>query len=359
MARVQLESVSKRYDNGAQPLAEFNLTIDQGELFTLLGPSGCGKSTALRMIAGFIQPSTGRILFDDLDVTHAPANRRNAGMVFQNYALFPHLSVGRNIGFGLDVRKVPRSETQIRVEAALRRVGLEGYAERPVHSLSGGQQQRVALARALVIEPAVLLLDEPLSNLDARLREETRGEIRAVQKAAGLTCLYVTHDQAEAMAMSDRIAVLDAGRLHQVATPREIYHRPATAFVASFIGQSNLLPAAVLALSVERVRLELDGGHRIEVPRVAGTPSASLAVGDRVMLSMRPERFALALENGNASGISGRVASAEFNGATNSYRIAWQGRELTVAMADSPAAPVPGDEVLLAPDEAFAWIVEQ
>ncbi|KFF58286.1 spermidine/putrescine ABC transporter ATP-binding protein, partial [Cryobacterium sp. MLB-32] len=274
-------------------VADLSLDIGDGEFFTLLGPSGCGKSTTLRMVAGFVQPSDGRIMFDDDDMTTTAPNKRGTGMVFQNYALFPHMTVRANISYGLNVRKVSSGEKAARIDEALQQVGLEGYGERRIDMLSGGQQQRVALARALVIRPNVLLLDEPLSNLDAKLREETRTEIRATQKAAGTTCLYVTHDQAEAMAMSDRVAILEAGILHQVGSPRDIYHRPATAFVARFIGRSNVLTGTVVATQGDNIRVRVADGTVFTAPRVANTASDLVSVDDDVAVSLRPEAITL------------------------------------------------------------------
>src|SRR4030095_6608242 len=229
----------------------------------LLGPSGCGKSTILRMVAGFEEPTSGRIFFDSRDVTTKPPNRRGIGFVFQNYALFPHLSVAENVGFGLRVRKVTAEEAKKRVAEALNDVQLAGLGGERVDRLSGGQQQRVALARALVIRPSLLLLDEPLSNLDAKLREDTRAMLRALRRSNSPTTVYVTHDQAEAMGMSDRSACLYRGRIHQVGTPEEIYERPATRFVADFIGRNNVLDATVTAVSDQSVRLRLLGWPRI------------------------------------------------------------------------------------------------
>jgi len=227
-----------------------DLDIAPGELFFLLGPSGCGKTTLLRMIAGFVEPTRGTIAFrgisgEERDVTHLQPNRRNTGMVFQSYALWPHMTVGANVGFGLGVRKVAAAERDRRVREALALVRMEAYVDRKPNQLSGGQQQRVALARALVVRPSVLLLDEPLSNLDAKLRTELRSEIRRICKESGLTTVYVTHDQKEALSMADRIALMRSGRLEQVGSPRDIYSRPRSRFVAEFLGESNFLEGTV------------------------------------------------------------------------------------------------------------------
>src|SRR5712671_3844308 len=244
---LALRGLAKRYDDGPAAVAGLDLVAERGEFLTLLGPSGCGKTTVLRMIAGLVPPSAGRIAVDGADVTAMPAHRRNMGLVFQNYALFPHLNVARNVAFGLEMRGTLRDAIDKRVTNSLALVRLEGLRRRMPRELSGGQQQRVALARALVIEPALLLLDEPLSNLDAKLREELRDEIRDIQRRLGITAVFVTHDQVEALTLSDRIAVMNAGRLEQVGTPSEVYERPATEFVAAFIGRTNRIAATVVA----------------------------------------------------------------------------------------------------------------
>jgi len=240
MATISLEGVDKKYDAGLA-VDGLSLRIGQGELVALVGPSGCGKTTTLRMIAGLAEASAGVIRFDDRDVTHLPTYHRNTGIVFQGYALFPHMTVADNVAFGLQMRRVGRSEAQRLVHEALAMVRLEDYAERLPRQLSGGQQQRVALARAIVIKPDVLLLDEPLSALDAKLRVEVRTEIRRLQSSLNLTTIFVTHDQEEAVGIADRIVVMNAGKVEQVGTPREVYERPANRFVASFIGLSNFI----------------------------------------------------------------------------------------------------------------------
>ena len=241
MGRVELQQVVKRFKD-VVAVERLNLTVREGEFFTLLGPSGCGKTTILRMIAGFYHPSEGRILFDGNDVTDLPPHRRDTGMVFQNYALFPHMTVMENVAFGLQVRKRPKDEIKRRVEEALAQVRLAGYGERRISQLSGGQQQRVALARALVIRPRILLLDEPLSNLDARLRDEMRAEIIRLQRSLGITTVYVTHDQTEALSMSDRIAVFNQGVCQQVGTPMEVYNTPNNSFGGLLRGGNQPAP---------------------------------------------------------------------------------------------------------------------
>lgn len=360
MTRVFLNGISKQFPGAKPAVSNLTVTIEDGEFFTLLGPSGCGKSTTLRMVAGFIQPSSGSIHFGDKDVTNAAPNKRDTGMVFQNYALFPHMDVRGNVAYGLNVRNVPKQEKKRRIDQALAQVGLEEFGDRRIDMLSGGQQQRVALARALVIRPAALLLDEPLSNLDAKLREETRTEIRSTQKAAGTTCLYVTHDQAEAMAMSDRVAVLNAGELHQVGTPREVYNRPATSFVARFIGRSNVLACTVLGVDSGSVSISLADGTVLKTPRVEGAISARVSAGDHAAVSLRPESIVLTVNPGQdtAGQLTGRVRTAEFTGAVNIYEIDWHGEQIVVSAPDSFDRAEPGDLVSMAPHQDRVWMVQ-
>jgi putative spermidine/putrescine transport system ATP-binding protein len=279
MARLEIEGLHKHF---GQTVAVHDVSLDvrDGEFVTLLGPSGCGKTTTLRMIAGFIAPTAGRVRIGGKDVTALPPWKRNAGMVFQSYALFPHLTVAENVAFGLEMRKVPKAEVPSRVAEALRLVRLGGLAERLPRELSGGQQQRVALARALVIHPDVLLLDEPLSNLDAKLRETVRVEIRELQNKLGITTVMVTHDQEEALIMADRLVVMSEGSVRQVGTQRDLYERPADRFVAGFVGRSNLLSGRVV------------GPGQFETE--AGVTIACLdgAIGPGV-IALRPERLAL------------------------------------------------------------------
>ncbi len=303
MIPVAVRGVSKSYQPGVRVLDDLSLEIAAGEVFFLLGASGCGKTTLLRMIAGFISPDRGEIRFGDQDVTRLAAERRGVGMVFQNYALWPHLTVGENIAFGLAVRKVAAREQLARVDEALSMVELAGFAGRRIHELSGGQQQRVALARALVIRPGVLLLDEPLSNLDARLRAAMRAGIRRVCKEAGVTAIYVTHDQQEALSTGDRIAVLVGGRVSQVGTPRELYERPVDRTVAEFIGEANLLPGTVSG--PDSVLTALGTLRSLSMP-------AGLAPGARVTVCLRPER--LLLGPGAAPGTPGNRFSVRITG---------------------------------------------
>ena len=272
MISIQIKQLTKRF-GPVVALDKLDLTINPGELFFLLGPSGCGKTTFLRCLAGFYTPDEGRILFGDEDVTHLAPHRRNAGMVFQSYALWPHMTVAENVAFGLEERRVPRDEIRRRTGEALESVHMSEYSGRKPNQLSGGQQQRVALARALVVRPRCLLLDEPLSNLDARLRLEMRGEIRRVCKEFQLTTVYVTHDQKEALSISDRMAILDGGQILQVGTPREIYRRPARRKVAAFIGEADFIPGRILSAGGGRATVET--AHRADRRRFGRPDSAT------------------------------------------------------------------------------------
>ncbi|HJB11162.1 MAG TPA: ABC transporter ATP-binding protein [Candidatus Brachybacterium merdavium] len=361
MNSVDLENITKIYGGTTPSVDDLSLTVGDGEFFTLLGPSGCGKSTTLRMIAGFIQPTAGRIRFGERDVTALPSHKRDTGMVFQNYALFPHMDVTGNVSYGLSMRHVPKAEKSQRVAEALDIVGLGGYADRRIDQLSGGQQQRVALARALVIQPSVLLLDEPLSNLDAKLREETRAQIRLIQKRAGTTSVYVTHDQSEAMAMSDRIAVMDAGVLHQVGTPREIYRRPATSFVARFIGRSNVLEGTVEETEASRLAVRLQGGEVLFAPVAAETVSSRVAVGDQVALSLRPETMRIepaADDTATPVGaIRARVRMTEFTGSSCVIWLRYGEQDLLATIPDTDDLPEEDQDVMLRPDIERTWVV--
>jgi iron(III) transport system ATP-binding protein len=287
MSKVVFSNVSKRFPGAASALAVDNLslTIEQGSLVTLLGPSGCGKTTTLRMLAGFESPTSGSISIGDRDVTNLPVNARNVGMVFQSYALFPHMTVRQNVEYGVRLLKLPRAEMNERVRAILETMGLTQYAERAPSRLSGGQQQRVALARAVVTQPKVLLFDEPLSNLDAQLRERMRDELRALQLRFGITSLYVTHDQSEAMAISDRVVVMRNGVIEQNDTAPNVYSRPRTAFVAEFMGKANILEGVVEALEGDTVRV------RIAAATLALKDTHAVRIGQRVRCVVRPEHI--------------------------------------------------------------------
>jgi iron(III) transport system ATP-binding protein len=285
---VRFEHVVKIFAEGTRKevraVDDFSLDVERGELITLLGPSGCGKTTSLRILAGFEFPTSGNVYIDGRLVNDVPPQKRDTSMVFQSYGLFPHMTVFENVAYGLKVRRRPKREIKERVSEVLALVGLEGLEDRSVGQLSGGQQQRVALCRAIVTQPKVLLFDEPLSNLDAKLRKGTREQIRRIQKELGITSLYVTHDQAEAMSISDRIAVMNAGRLQQLGTAEEIYARPANRFVADFIGEANFLTAKVLACQGGRVRIRLFD-KEIEVHQ----DEAAFSPGEEVDVVVRPE----------------------------------------------------------------------
>jgi spermidine/putrescine transport system ATP-binding protein len=306
---VTLDSVSKHFGE-VVAVRDLSLELDQGEFFTLLGPSGCGKTTTLRMLAGFEEPSAGRILIDGGDVGRLPPHQRPTNTVFQSYALFPHLSVGDNVAFGLRRKKVPGDEIERRVGEELERVGLAAEIDRRPNQLSGGQQQRVALARALVNYPKVLLLDEPLGALDLKLRKGLQLELKRIQREVGITFVYVTHDQEEALTMSDRIAVMNEGRVEQIGTAEDVYERPDTAFVAGFIGVSNLMPGVVSSQSGTRGSVRLDAGVEVEVP-VDG-----LSQGERCHAVVRPEKLRIVSADGPADtpAVDGIVESSVFLG---------------------------------------------
>jgi ABC-type Fe3+/spermidine/putrescine transport system ATPase subunit len=311
---LRLEALTKRFGSTVA-VDELSLEVGQGEFLSLLGPSGCGKTTTLRMIAGFESPTAGRIELAGGDVTRLPPQRRGMGMVFQNYALFPHLDVYENVAFGLKAKGVSAREARRKVADALVRVDLEGYEKRAVQALSGGQQQRVALARALAPEPPLLLLDEPLSNLDAALRERTRDELRTLLKQVGITSIFVTHDQEEAFALSDRIAVLRDGRLQQVGTPEVLYRTPENSFVAAFVGRANFVSGRIVARDGERGTVEVGAGVRWSV-RLHGR------LEEEVRVMARPEALTLAAPGAAGEpGLKGWVAERRFAGAVTVYRV--------------------------------------
>src|SRR5688500_2482991 len=306
MISIRIQKLTKRF-GAVTALQQLDLTIEPGELFFLLGPSGCGKTTLLRSLAGFYIPDEGTIRFGEEDVTRLAPHKRNTGMMFQSYALWPHMSVAENVAFGLQERKVAKDEIKRRVGEALESVRMGTYAERRPNQLSGGQQQRVALARALVIRPRCLLLDEPLSNLDAKLRLEMRTEIRRVCKEFKLTTVYVTHDQKEALSISDRMAILEGGRILQVGTPRQIYRRPARKTVAHFIGETDFIAGKVIAATDGRLRVATAIG---EFDGVAGDSSFSPGIGQSVTLSIRPECWTLSREAPSGNAVKGRIGEA-------------------------------------------------
>jgi iron(III) transport system ATP-binding protein len=351
---LTLEKLTKVFPRAGRVVDSIDLQIESGEFFTLLGPSGCGKSTILRMVAGFEEPTEGRILFDHHDITAAPPNRRGIGFVFQNYALFPHLSVAENVAFGLQVRKVTGAEAEKRVAEVLNDVQLSGLGPERVDRLSGGQQQRVALARALVIRPNLLLLDEPLSNLDAKLREDTRAMLRALRSSHSPTTVYVTHDQAEAMGMSDRVAVLNQGKIHQVGTPEEIYEHPATRFVADFIGRNNVIDATISAISGKTVTVRFKNGTEITVNPANRSRDVQLTTGARVGVCVRAESMRLE-GTGTFSGI---VTDVEYAGPLRTCRVHTPVGELQVEVPSSVGRVAKGQSVNLSVIESAVHLVE-
>jgi len=318
-AGIDIIAVTKTYDGNTRAVDAVDMSIQEGEFFSLLGPSGCGKTTTLRMIAGFETPTEGMIEVGGADVTNVPAHKRDMGMVFQNYALFPHRSVGENVAFGLRMRGMDRTTIARKVVDALAQVELVGYEDRRPGQLSGGQQQRVALARAIVIEPRVLLCDEPLGALDKKLRQAMQFELKQLQRKLGLTMVFVTHDQEEALAMSDRIAVMNAGKVEQIGTPSDIYDRPSTRFVADFIGDTNLFRGKVVRNGGGKSVLQVDPALSIELtgqPQEAGPLS----------IALRPEKISLATPPALVGhGLDGIVESANFQGGSVLYRIEMAG----------------------------------
>jgi ABC-type Fe3+/spermidine/putrescine transport system ATPase subunit len=343
MDGIRLKSVSARFRHQVKgdiaAVREVSLDVAPGELMTLLGPSGCGKTTTLRMIAGFQEPSSGEIWIGDRNVTGTEANERNIGFVFQNYALFPHLSVFENVAYGLKIQRMDRAAILRAVTDVLALVGLASYEKQMPHQLSGGEQQRVALARAIVIKPRVLLFDEPLSNLDAKLRTQMRGEIRDLQRRLGITAVYVTHDQEEAMAMSDRIAVMNKGVVEQIGTAEGLYREPASVFVARFIGRSNLIAAQIRSIVAGRAELAIAGTAH----DVACADSAFKA-GDTVLANVRPEAIAI---DAPGDGLAGTVKVRTYLGEKIEYEVDVVGQMLQVVRFNpSPAERFnPGDAV--------------
>ena len=316
MAFLELTNIQKRFATSVA-VADFNLAIEKAEFVSFLGPSGCGKTTTLRMIAGFETPTEGTIMLDGTDITYRPPNRRNIGMVFQSYALFPNMTVADNVAFGLTVRKRPKDQIKKRVAELLEIVNLGDKGGRFPYQLSGGQQQRVALARALAFEPEVLLLDEPLSALDAKIRVALRLEIRSIQRQLGITTVYVTHDQEEALSLSDRVVVMSDGHMEQVGTPFEIYNFPATAFVASFVGTLNVLPGVVLNASAGELSV---AGQPVKlVSKFEGS------AGREIKVALRPEMVSLGRGGAGENHLTGKVSDVSFLGSIVRIRVALAG----------------------------------
>ncbi|MGI4984778.1 MAG: ABC transporter ATP-binding protein [Janthinobacterium lividum] len=364
MTFLTLSGIGKRYGDFTA-VAGLDLSIEKGEFVSLLGPSGCGKTTTLQMIAGFVAASTGRITLDGQDITHRPPNRRGLGIVFQSYALFPHMTVRANVAFGLEMRGVAATARDERVARALALVHLDRFGGRYPRELSGGQRQRVALARALVIEPPVLLLDEPMSNLDAKLREDMQQELREIQRTVGTTTLMVTHDQAEALSMSDRVVVMEAGRVVQVATPREAYDAPANRFVSQFVGRANLFDACVVAINDVGAVLDV-AGRRLQTTR------RDLAHGERRSFCLRPELVRAdetdevneanaAPLPGHTAALPGTIVTAMFLGNQWLHRIDTPIGMLSVVWPHAGRRPrAVGDAVRLRwPDEALHLLAHE
>jgi ABC-type Fe3+/spermidine/putrescine transport system ATPase subunit len=334
---LELVKVDKTFGQ-VEAVRGVSLKLAPGQFLSLLGPSGCGKTTTLRIIAGFEEPTSGRVLLAGRDLTHVPARRRNIGMVFQSYALFPHLTSAENVAFGLDMRRVPRAERDTRVARALEIVRMQGLGDRLPKNMSGGQQQRIALARALVIEPDLLLLDEPLSALDLKLREEMRDEIHRIVRSLGITTVFVTHDQGEALVLSDLVAVMNAGRVEQMASPREVYRNPATAFVADFIGGANVLRGRVDP--GDPCRFIAEGLLPLALDKPLPPNAAAL--------SIRPEDIALRPQG--AAGIEGTVRRSRFLGNALDYTIEIGGCRMVNVRTDGHSSHGEGDRVVLAID---------
>jgi putative spermidine/putrescine transport system ATP-binding protein len=322
MAQLRLSGLAKHFGT-AVAVEHVDLEVQDGELVALLGPSGCGKTTTLRMVAGFVTPTTGQIVIGDKDITKAPPYARDTGMVFQSYALFPHMSVAQNVSFGLEMRRISRADRERQVADALKLVKLDHLAGRLPRELSGGQQQRVALARALAINPSVFLLDEPLSNLDAKLRSEVRLQIRSLQQRLGLTTLIVTHDQEEALTMADRLVVMDRGRVLQVGTAEELYERPANTFVASFVGRCNLIPGTIDPDRMFRT------GWGLEFATDGAIPPG------KAIFALRPERITLL--PGAETGLRGNVSAITYLGSLSEYHVDVAGIAFLVSMPTPPS----------------------
>ena len=333
MSFLELTGIQKHF-GPVVAVEDFNLATEKGEFVSFLGPSGCGKTTTLRMIAGFEIPTAGTIRLDGGDITNRPPNRRNVGMVFQSYALFPNMNVADNVGFGLKVRKRPSDQIRKRVGELLELVHLGKMGPRYPYQLSGGQQQRVALARALAFEPEVLLLDEPLSALDAKIRVSLRQEIRAIQRQLGITTVYVTHDQEEALSLSDRIVVMSEGRIEQIGTPFEVYNFPTTGFVASFVGTLNVLPAAVVDAGAGRLSV---GGQEFRISR-----PVEARAGDTISLALRPEMVTLGTGPDGSNVLRGTVADVSFLGSIVRMRIRIaEGVVVTLDVFNEPTLVLP------------------
>ncbi len=333
MAYLTLSNISKQFGD-SYAVEDFNLDIEKGEFVSFLGPSGCGKTTTLRMVAGFEIPTAGKIMLGGADITDKAPNQRNVGMIFQAYALFPNMTVAQNIGFGLRIRKEAESAVKERVDEMVNLINLQKHANKYPFQLSGGQQQRVALARALANRPQMLLLDEPLSALDAKIRVSLRAEIRAIQKRLGITAIFVTHDQEEALSISDRIVVMNDGHIEQVGTPFQIYNFPQTPFVANFVGSLNTAAAEVL--DPEKGLLSMDGIQFVSAAKMDG-----LRKGDKVRMAIRPERFSFASEQKKANVVDAQVENITFLGSVVRVHILVGNTKFTMDTFNYPSLELP------------------
>src|SRR5689334_15086802 len=354
MAFLDLINVRKSFAQSTA-VENFNLEVERGEFISFLGPSGCGKTTTLRMVAGFETPTSGTIKINGVDVTNTPPNQRQVGMVFQSYALFPNMTVAGNIGFGLKVKRQPESAIKARVDEMLKIIHMSEFGGRYPYQMSGGQQQRVALARALAIQPQVLLLDEPLSALDAKIRISLRNEIRAIQRQLGITTIYVTHDQEEALSLSDRVVVMSNGRIEQIGTPFQIYNFPATRFVASFVGTLNVLSADVADAASGRLRVD---GQDIQ----SAKPIADRASGKPVSVALRPEVITLHGNGASSNHLNGTVDDVMFLGPTMRVKVRLRDQFLQFDEFNNPqmAPPQPGQQVTVNfPPEACLLLADQ
>lgn len=348
---VELHSVGMTF-GATRAVGDVSFTVEGGEFFSILGPSGCGKTTILRMIAGFLQPTEGKVLIGDKDMQGLGPNQRPTAMIFQSLALFPLMPVWENIAFGLEARGVSKAQRKARAEELLKLIALEGYGDRMPGELSGGQRQRVAIARALAVEPQVLLLDEPLSALDLKLRQHMRAELRALQKRTGVTFIYITHDQSEALAMSDRIAVMSAGVLQQVGTPRELYDNPATPFVASFVGETNAIPGKIISIENNVAALETAFGV------LSGRASNKLSVGQGGKIYVRPEALVPGRDGENT--VNAVIERIDFEGAFALAHGRFDDGSTLVASISSTAlssAPEPGSRTTFSFDTQHAVVL--
>jgi len=340
MAFLEIDNVSKHFGKDTVAVEDFNLQVEKGELVSFLGPSGCGKTTTLRMVAGFELPSTGRIVINGNDVTSIPPNQRKVGMVFQAYALFPNMTVAGNIGFGMKIAKKPVEEINQRVDEMLKLIHMDGFGDRYPYQLSGGQQQRVALARALALHPQMLLLDEPLSALDAKIRVSLRSEIRSIQRTLGITTIYVTHDQEEALSISDRVVVMHQGRMEQVGSPFEIYNFPTTEFVAQFVGTLNSVSGEVFDPSAQIIKV---AGQPLQTAQ----DLSQMRAGDKVLVAIRPERLSFSSEGIKPNLINCKVENITFLGSIVRIQVLLGGVKLHMDTFNNPFLALPnlGDEI--------------